>query len=97
MDWILTLKAIKAIHAGWTLKENGRSWTLPFSDFCPFGWGLLYHTIRKTPNWESSFMQLARLLAEEQERAKWEEQQRQSQRSHANQLTELKCYEDELA
>ena len=42
-------------------------------------------------------MQLASLLAQEQEWAKWEEQQRQSQRSHANQLTELKCYEDELA
>ena len=42
-------------------------------------------------------MQLASLLVQEQEWAKWEEQQRQSQRSHANQLTELKCYEDELA
>ena len=42
-------------------------------------------------------MQLASLLAQEQEWAKWEEQQRQSQCSHANQLTKLKCYEDELA
>ena len=42
-------------------------------------------------------MQLANLLAQEQEWAKWEEQQRQSQHSHANQLTELKYYEDELA
>ena len=42
-------------------------------------------------------MQLANLLSQEQEWAKWEEQQRQSQRNHANQLAELKCYEDELA
>ena len=42
-------------------------------------------------------MQLASLLAQEQERAQWEEQQCQSQRDHANQLTELKRYEDELA
>ena len=97
MDGILMVKAIKDIHAYCTLKETDRSWTLLFSNFCPLGWGLMYHAIKKTPNWESSFMQLASLLAQEQEWAKWEEQQRQSQHSHANQLTELKCYEDELA
>lgn len=97
MDGILMVKAIKAIHADCTLKETGRSWTLPFSNFCPFGWGLLCHAAKKTPNWESSFMQLANLLSQEQEWAKWEEQQRQSQRNHANQLAELKCCEDELA
>ena len=42
-------------------------------------------------------MQLASLLAQEQEWAKWEEQQRQSQRNHTNQLAELKCCEDDLA
>ena len=42
-------------------------------------------------------MQLASLLAQEQERARWKEQQRQIQCNHANQLAELKCYEDELA
>ena len=97
MDGILMVKAIKDIHAYCTLKETDRSWTLLFSNFCPLGWGLMYHAVKKTPNWESSFMQLASLLVQEQEWAKWEEQQRQSQRSHANQLTELKCYEDELA
>ena len=42
-------------------------------------------------------MKLASLLEQKQERVKWEEQQRQSQRGHANQFTRLKRYEDELA
>ena len=36
MEGILMVKAIKAIHADCTLKETGRSWTLPFSNFCPY-------------------------------------------------------------
>ena len=54
--------------------RNWKKLDIAFLKFLSFDWGLQCHCVKKTSHWESSFMQLASLLAQEQERVNWEEQ-----------------------
>ena len=80
--------------------HNERNWQkldIAFLKFLSFRLGTTVPFCQENTRLESDFVQIFSLLAQEQDPVKWDEQQHQSRRDHANQLTELKHYEDELA